>query len=166
MFFFMKWYNLLQREHNSCILRKQMQLHVNSTYFWPWHYFHSLYDHYFSYKYQIIVSIGKWWMKKYLRCLEQQIQHPTASLIARVATAQDDITGDGTTSNVLIIGELLKQADLYISEVLLVILFCIWKEHEFLIVEQHPRLLSSFFFCRAFTPVWSPKDLTWQRPKP
>ena len=32
---------------------------------------------------------------------------------------QDDITGDGTTSNVLIIGELLKQADLYISEVFL-----------------------------------------------
>lgn len=64
-------------------------------------------------------------MKKYLLCLEQQIQHPTASLIARVATAQDDITGDGTTSNVLIIGELLKQADLYISEVLVVILFCI-----------------------------------------
>lgn len=49
--------------------------------------------------------------------LLQQIQHPTASLIAKVATAQDDITGDGTTSNVLIIGELLKQADLYVSEV-------------------------------------------------
>ncbi|PFX23381.1 T-complex protein 1 subunit zeta [Stylophora pistillata] len=47
---------------------------------------------------------------------EMQIQHPTASLVARVATAQDDITGDGTTSNVLIIGELLKQADLYVSE--------------------------------------------------
>ncbi|XP_041054251.1 T-complex protein 1 subunit zeta isoform X2 [Carcharodon carcharias] len=47
---------------------------------------------------------------------EMQIQHPTASLIAKVATAQDDMTGDGTTSNVLIIGELLKQADLYISE--------------------------------------------------
>uniref|UniRef100_A0A667IDV2 Chaperonin containing TCP1 subunit 6B n=1 Tax=Lynx canadensis TaxID=61383 RepID=A0A667IDV2_LYNCA len=47
---------------------------------------------------------------------EMQIQHPTASLIAKVATAQDDITGDGTTSNVLITGELLKQADLYISE--------------------------------------------------
>ncbi|KFU86351.1 T-complex protein 1 subunit zeta, partial [Chaetura pelagica] len=47
---------------------------------------------------------------------EMQIQHPTASLIAKVATAQDDITGDGTTSNVLIIGELLKQADLYIAE--------------------------------------------------
>ncbi|XP_065832222.1 LOW QUALITY PROTEIN: T-complex protein 1 subunit zeta-like [Oscarella lobularis] len=47
---------------------------------------------------------------------EMQIQHPTASLIARVATAQDDITGDGTTSLVLIIGELLRQADYYVSE--------------------------------------------------
>lgn len=45
-----------------------------------------------------------------------QIQHPTASLIARASTAQDDMTGDGTTSIVLIIGELLKQADIYISE--------------------------------------------------
>eukprot|EP00735_Rhodelphis_limneticus_P003638 TRINITY_DN15128_c0_g1::TRINITY_DN15128_c0_g1_i1::g.30716::m.30716 TRINITY_DN15128_c0_g1::TRINITY_DN15128_c0_g1_i1::g.30716 ORF type:complete len:548 (+),score=194.72,sp/P80317/TCPZ_MOUSE/64.19/0.0,Cpn60_TCP1/PF00118.19/7e-158,Spore_GerAC/PF05504.6/0.28 TRINITY_DN15128_c0_g1_i1:46-1644(+) len=41
---------------------------------------------------------------------EMQIQHPTASLIARTATAQDDISGDGTTSNVLFVGELLKQA--------------------------------------------------------
>ncbi|XP_075798416.1 T-complex protein 1 subunit zeta-2 isoform X5 [Microtus pennsylvanicus] len=47
---------------------------------------------------------------------EMQIQHPTASIIAKVAAAQDQVTGDGTTSNVLIIGELLKQADLYISE--------------------------------------------------
>ncbi|XP_021033053.1 T-complex protein 1 subunit zeta-2 [Mus caroli] len=47
---------------------------------------------------------------------EMQIQHPTASVIAKVAAAQDHVTGDGTTSNVLIIGELLKQADLYISE--------------------------------------------------
>lgn len=47
---------------------------------------------------------------------EMQIQHPTASLIARAATAQDDVTGDGTTSSVLIIAELLKQADAYISE--------------------------------------------------
>lgn len=69
-----------------------------------------------------------------------QIQHPTASLIARASTAQDDMTGDGTTSTVLLIGihklkyadktifyncinsfislkgELLKQADIYISE--------------------------------------------------
>jgi T-complex protein 1 subunit zeta len=47
---------------------------------------------------------------------EMQIQHPTASLIARASTSQDDITGDGTTSTVLLIGELLKQAELYISE--------------------------------------------------
>ena len=39
---------------------------------------------------------------------DMQIQHPTAAMIARAATAQDDIVGDGTTSNVLLIGELLK----------------------------------------------------------
>ena len=37
-------------------------------------------------------------------------------MIARAATAQDDITGDGTTSVVLMVGELLKQADRYIAE--------------------------------------------------
>jgi len=42
---------------------------------------------------------------------EMQIQHPTASLIAKACTAQDDIIGDGTTSTVLLIGELLRQAD-------------------------------------------------------
>ncbi|WP_411023412.1 TCP-1/cpn60 chaperonin family protein, partial [Salmonella sp. s51228] len=47
---------------------------------------------------------------------EMQIQHPTASLIARASTAQDDVTGDGTTSNVLLIGELLKQAEYYIND--------------------------------------------------
>ncbi|XP_074599149.1 chaperonin containing TCP1 subunit 6 isoform X2 [Brevipalpus obovatus] len=47
---------------------------------------------------------------------EMQIQHPTASLIAKASTAQNDETGDGTTSTVLIIGELLKQAEIYINE--------------------------------------------------
>ena len=37
-------------------------------------------------------------------------------MIARAATAQDEITGDGTTSNVLLIAELLKQAERYVSE--------------------------------------------------
>lgn len=37
-------------------------------------------------------------------------------MIARTATAQDDITGDGTTSVCLLVGELLKQAERYISE--------------------------------------------------
>jgi len=47
---------------------------------------------------------------------EMQIQHPTATMIARAATAQDDIVGDGTTSNVLFIGEMLKQAQRLIQE--------------------------------------------------
>jgi len=46
----------------------------------------------------------------------QQISHPTASLIARTSTSQDEITGDGTTSNVLLIGEILKQAERYLME--------------------------------------------------
>lgn len=47
---------------------------------------------------------------------EMQIQNPTAVMIARAATAMDDSTGDGTTSVVLMVGELLKQADRYIQE--------------------------------------------------
>uniref|UniRef100_A0A2L2Y6G0 T-complex protein 1 subunit zeta n=1 Tax=Parasteatoda tepidariorum TaxID=114398 RepID=A0A2L2Y6G0_PARTP len=58
---------------------------------------------------------------------EMQIKHPTASLIARASTAQNDETGDGTTSTVLLIGELLKQADNFISEGL------------------HPRILTEAF---------------------
>lgn len=63
----------------------------------------------------------------YVLLQEMQIQHPTASLIARCATAQDEATGDGTTSNVLLIAELLKQADMYMVEGL------------------HPRLLTDGF---------------------
>ena len=37
-------------------------------------------------------------------------------MIARAATAQDDICGDGTTSVVLLVGELLKQANRFIDE--------------------------------------------------
>lgn len=37
-------------------------------------------------------------------------------MIARAATAQDEITGDGTTSVVLLVGELLRQAERYIAE--------------------------------------------------
>jgi T-complex protein 1 subunit zeta len=37
-------------------------------------------------------------------------------MIARSATAQDDVTGDGTTSSVLFVGELLKYAERYIAE--------------------------------------------------
>ena len=47
---------------------------------------------------------------------EMQIQNPTAAMIARTAVAQDEQCGDGTTSVVLLVGELLKQADRYIAE--------------------------------------------------
>ncbi|KAF8274546.1 T-complex protein 1 zeta subunit [Lactarius quietus] len=47
---------------------------------------------------------------------EMQIQNPTAAMIARTAVAQDDQVGDGTTSVVLLVGEMLKQADRFISE--------------------------------------------------
>lgn len=47
---------------------------------------------------------------------EMQIQHPTAGMIARSATAQDDIVGDGTTSIVLLIGEMMKQAQRLVQE--------------------------------------------------
>lgn len=44
------------------------------------------------------------------------VQNPTAAMIARTAVAQDEQVGDGTTSVVLLVGELLKQADRYIQE--------------------------------------------------
>jgi len=47
---------------------------------------------------------------------EMQIQNPTAAMIARTAVAQDEQVGDGTTSVVLLAGELLKQAERYTSE--------------------------------------------------
>lgn len=47
---------------------------------------------------------------------EMQIQHPTAAMIARAATAQDDEVGDGTTSSVLFIGELLRHAERLVIE--------------------------------------------------
>jgi T-complex protein 1 subunit zeta len=47
---------------------------------------------------------------------ERQIQHPTATRIARAATATDDETGDGSTSTVILIGEMMRQSERYIQE--------------------------------------------------
>ncbi|MES1919552.1 hypothetical protein MHBO_001362 [Bonamia ostreae] len=41
---------------------------------------------------------------------QMQIEHPTACVIARNAAAQDQISGDGSTSLVLFIGELLQKS--------------------------------------------------------
>lgn len=48
-------------------------------------------------------------------------------MIAKACTAQDDVIGDGTTSTVLLIGEMLKQAEIQIQEGL------------------HPRLIAEGF---------------------
>ena len=45
-----------------------------------------------------------------------QIQNPTAVMIARAAVAQDDATGDGTTSIVVLVGELMRQAERHLGE--------------------------------------------------
>jgi T-complex protein 1 subunit zeta len=47
---------------------------------------------------------------------EMQIQNPTAVMIARAAAAVDDVTGDGTTSVVLLVGELMRQAERHLAE--------------------------------------------------
>merc|ERR1711976_1030622 len=79
---------------------------------------------------------------------EMQIQHPTASLIARAATAQDDITGDGTTSNVLIIGEALKQCERFLSE------------------GVHPRILADRFELAKNEALKSLNRLRLEKPTP
>jgi T-complex protein 1 subunit zeta len=47
---------------------------------------------------------------------EMQIQHPTAALIAKSASAQDKVCGDGTTSEVILIGEILHQSEKHIVD--------------------------------------------------
>lgn len=42
---------------------------------------------------------------------EMQIEHPTAKMIVEVAKTQEDEVGDGTTTAVIIAGELLKNAE-------------------------------------------------------
>ena len=42
---------------------------------------------------------------------EMEIQHPAAKFVVELAKVQDDEVGDGTTTVVIIAGELLKQAE-------------------------------------------------------
>ena len=42
---------------------------------------------------------------------EMDVQHPTAKMMVEVAKAQDDEVGDGTTSSVVLTGELLNKAE-------------------------------------------------------
>jgi thermosome len=47
---------------------------------------------------------------------EIDVQHPAAKMIVEVAKTQDDEVGDGTTTSVIIAGELLKQAESLIDQ--------------------------------------------------
>ncbi len=47
---------------------------------------------------------------------EMEIQHPAAKFVVELAKVQDDEVGDGTTSVVIIAGELLKQAEELLSQ--------------------------------------------------
>src|SRR5437773_2147264 len=47
---------------------------------------------------------------------EIEIEHPTAKMLVEVAKTQDDEVGDGTTSAVVLAGELLKQAESLIEQ--------------------------------------------------
>lgn len=72
---------------------------------------------------------------------EMQIQNPTSCMIARAAAAQDDICGDGTTSTVLLIGELLKKAEGLLVEGL------------------HPRVIVDGFDCaKDELMIWMEKE--------
>jgi archaeal chaperonin len=42
---------------------------------------------------------------------EMQIEHPAAKMIVEIAKTQEDVVGDGTTTAVVIAGELLKRAE-------------------------------------------------------
>jgi len=79
---------------------------------------------------------------------EMQIQSPTAILIARAATTQDEITGDGTTSNVLIIGETLKQCERFLAE------------------GVHPRILSDGFEVAKNEALKTLNRLRLEQPNP
>ncbi|MBI2105677.1 TCP-1/cpn60 chaperonin family protein [Candidatus Woesearchaeota archaeon] len=47
---------------------------------------------------------------------EMQIEHPTAKMIVEVAKTQEDEVGDGTTTAVILAGELLKNAEILLDK--------------------------------------------------
>ncbi|XP_055490357.1 T-complex protein 1 subunit zeta-like [Leucoraja erinacea] len=47
---------------------------------------------------------------------EMRLQHPTASLVAQAAVTMGDTAGDGVISVVLLVGEMLRRAEILVSE--------------------------------------------------
>ena len=47
---------------------------------------------------------------------EMQIEHPAAKMVVEVAKTQEDAVGDGTTTAVVLAGELLKKAETLLDQ--------------------------------------------------
>ena len=47
---------------------------------------------------------------------ELDVQHPAAKMLVEIAKTQDDEVGDGTTTSVVLAGELLKQAEILLDQ--------------------------------------------------
>src|SRR5216110_3997380 len=47
---------------------------------------------------------------------EMEVQHPAAKMMVEVAKTQDDEVGDGTTTSVVVAGELLKRAEFLLDQ--------------------------------------------------
>src|SRR5216110_3842012 len=47
---------------------------------------------------------------------ELDVQHPAAKMLVEVAKTQDDEVGDGTTTSVVLAGELLKRAEFLLDQ--------------------------------------------------
>lgn len=98
---------------------------------------------------------------------EMQIQNPTSSMIARAASTQDEVCGDGTTSTVLIIGEMLKRSEQLLLEGLhprvIVDGFNLartemetWLEAQKKVVTPDRHLLVSVAYCCLLTKLREP----------
>lgn len=47
---------------------------------------------------------------------EMEIEHPSAKIVVEVAKTQDKIVGDGTTTAVILVGELLREAEVLLNQ--------------------------------------------------
>src|SRR5881628_1754644 len=74
---------------------------------------------------------------------EIEIEHPTAKMLVEVAKTQDDEVGDGTTSAVILAGELLKEAESLIEQ------------------EVHPTLIVSGYRMAAAEAVKLLRELAF-----
>src|SRR2546427_1728679 len=74
---------------------------------------------------------------------EIEIEHPTAKMLVEVAKTQDDEVGDGTTSAVVLAGELLKEAESLIEQ------------------EVHPTIIVNGYRMAAAEAVRRLRQLAW-----